>query len=46
LQNVVLHYKDWDREVLCGGKELAEFCVRHMVELLAVGFGDSKLDVG
>lgn len=27
-------------------EELAEFCIRHMVELLAVGFGDSKLDAG
>jgi len=38
-QNVVLHCTDGYRELLCGGEELAEFWVRHMVELLAVGLG-------
>jgi len=46
LQNVVLHCTDRYRELLCGGEEFAEFCVRHIVEFFAVGFGDYELSVG
>jgi len=46
LQNVVLHCTNRYRELLCGGEELAEFCIGHIVELFAVGFGDYELGVG